>query len=123
MGTMRLFPWDVSALSHTSTTYAKNKSTFCPSPTLPSVPCPSLPCPPPPPRKQASIDFIRHLALLLFCFQLSSANGSHWQEIGRKEEKEAGLLPCTHTAPSLPYCFSTVAAFLSATALATTWLQ
>lgn len=66
-----------------------------------------------PPTKLTSIDCIYHLALLLFCFHLGSANGSHWQEIRGKEEEEIGLFPYAHTAPFLSYCCSRGAAFLS----------
>ena len=53
-----------------------------------------------------------HLVLLLFCSELGSASGRHWQGIGGKE---VGWFSCTHTAPSLPHCCSGVASSPQAT--------
>lgn len=70
-------------------------------------------CPAFAPVKLTSVDYIHHLALLLFCFHLGSANGSHWQKTRGKEEKEGGLFTYAHTAPSFYYCCSREAVFLS----------
>lgn len=95
----------------------KKQQHILPQPTPPSVSCLSLPCFCP--QKTGLYWLHPSPGSVIILFPIGF---SQWQEIGRKE-KEAGLFPCTHTAPSLPYCCSRVAAFLSATGLATIWLQ
>lgn len=65
--------------------------------------------------QKTSLCRLYHLVLLLFCSELGSASGRHWQGTGGKEGKEVGWFFCMHTAPSLPHYCSGVASSPQAT--------
>ena len=91
------FPFRGFHSFHTYTPYSENNNTFCPGPIAPSVFWSSLPCLCP---RNPGLCRLYHLVLLLFCSELGSASGRHWQGIGGKEGK--GWVILLHTHCSLP---------------------
>lgn len=81
---------------HAYTPYSENNNTFCPGPIAPSVFWSSLPCLCP---RKPGLCRLYHLVLLLFCSELGSAGGRHWQGIGGKEERLGDSLAHTLLPP------------------------